>query len=359
MALTALDLGLRGAAVGLTLMVCAALLRDWPFRTLTTLRVALGAGAVAYAISTAPFFPLGSFGWNAPLVILFTGAPVVFWLWALAVFNEGFALRPYHAATWALVAGLGLFAYCGWTTSPSLTVTSGRMFALASVAFALLAAAQTLTSWLADLMAGRRRVLIGFLLAMTAFIVVNAASGLAGIPWRSVSFGYALGIGMLAVLGVWTSFPQFIGEPALRGATGASVTNPGRKREAASAAGVFRPDQAALRRLDYLMTVERAYRQEGLTIGLLAVKLGMPEHRLRTLINEGLGHRNFNAFLNRHRIDEAKVALADPAQIDVPVLTIALDAGFQSIAPFNRAFKAETGLTPTEFRRMALAQGKP
>ena len=41
--------------------------------------------------------------------------------------------------------------------------------------------------------------------------------------------------------------------------------------------------------------------------------------------------------------------------MDIPVLTIALDAGFASITPFNRAFKADTGLTPTEFRQMALA----
>jgi AraC-like DNA-binding protein len=32
-------------------------------------------------------------------------------------------------------------------------------------------------------------------------------------------------------------------------------------------------------------------------------------------------------------------------------LTIARDAGFGSIGPFNRAFKADTGGTPTEFRR--------
>ncbi|HWX57669.1 hypothetical protein [Bradyrhizobium sp.] len=80
MASTALDFGLRAAVIGLALLVCALLLMDWPFRTLTTLRVALGAAAVAYAISTAPYFPLGSFGWNAPLVILFTGSPVIFWL---------------------------------------------------------------------------------------------------------------------------------------------------------------------------------------------------------------------------------------------------------------------------------------
>jgi len=38
----------------------------------------------------------------------------------------------------------------------------------------------------------------------------------------------------------------------------------------------------------------------------------------------------------------------------VPISTIALDAGFQSLGPFNRAFKTETGLTPSEFRAQAL-----
>ena len=98
---------------------------------------------------------------------------------------------------------------------------------------------------------------------------------------------------------------------------------------------------------------QRAYRREGLTIGALSAELGVPEYRLRQLINEGLGHRNFNAFLNRYRIEEAKAALADPEQKEVPVLTIAMDAGFQSIGPFNRAFKAATDLTPTEFRHLA------
>jgi len=36
----------------------------------------------------------------------------------------------------------------------------------------------------------------------------------------------------------------------------------------------------------------------------------------------------------------------------VPVITIAMDAGFQSLGPFNRAFKATTGVTPTEYRRL-------
>ncbi|HUN52298.1 MAG TPA: helix-turn-helix domain-containing protein, partial [Candidatus Sulfotelmatobacter sp.] len=113
-------------------------------------------------------------------------------------------------------------------------------------------------------------------------------------------------------------------------------------------------DDKLIGALERLMRGERIYRQEGLTIGALALKLGLPEYRARRLINQGLGYRNFNAFLNKYRIDEAAAALADPTQAEVPVLTIALDAGFQSLGPFNRAFKAETGLTPSEFRRRRL-----
>src|SRR5438046_3672191 len=108
-----------------------------------------------------------------------------------------------------------------------------------------------------------------------------------------------------------------------------------------------------------LMADDRIYRDEKLTIGALALRLAVPEYKLRRLINRQLGYRNFNVFLNDYRIREAKAALADPAQAEVPVITIAMDAGFQSLGPFNRAFKAATGATPSEYRRASPATPKP
>jgi AraC-like DNA-binding protein len=108
-----------------------------------------------------------------------------------------------------------------------------------------------------------------------------------------------------------------------------------------------------LKRLEQLVTKERIFRQEGLTIGALSSRLAVPEERLRRAINEGLGYRNFNAFINHYRLEDAKTALSDPSQHDVPVVTIAMDAGIRSLGPFNRAFKTDTGMTPTEYRRMA------
>jgi len=111
-------------------------------------------------------------------------------------------------------------------------------------------------------------------------------------------------------------------------------------------------DQKLVDALMRLMADDRIYRHDNVTIGTLATRLGIPEYRLRRLINQRLGYRNFNVFLNEHRIAEAKAALADPSQAEVPVITIAMDAGFQSLGPFNRAFKATTGVTPTEYRRL-------
>ena len=95
----------------------------------------------------------------------------------------------------------------------------------------------------------------------------------------------------------------------------------------------------------------RAYARTGLTIRQLADELGWPEHQLRALINSRLGYKNFSTFLNGYRIDEARGRLADPKEARVQILTIALDAGFASLPPFNRAFREATGMTPSDYRR--------
>jgi AraC-like DNA-binding protein len=106
-----------------------------------------------------------------------------------------------------------------------------------------------------------------------------------------------------------------------------------------------------LEKLATLMGEGEAWRREGLTIGDLAAELGVPEHRLRPLINDHLDFRNFAAFVNAHRIDAAKRVLADPEQARTTIAAIAFDLGFGSLGPFNRAFKEATGVTPTEYRR--------
>jgi AraC-like DNA-binding protein len=93
------------------------------------------------------------------------------------------------------------------------------------------------------------------------------------------------------------------------------------------------------------------YREWGMTIGKLAAEMNMPEHRLRRLINSGLGYRNFNDFLNQYRIEEAAIRLSDPKLVRIPILTIALEVGFRSLSTFNKAFKDIHQTTPSNFRK--------
>lgn len=93
------------------------------------------------------------------------------------------------------------------------------------------------------------------------------------------------------------------------------------------------------------------YREAGLTISMLAKKLKLPEYRLRAFIHKQLGFRNFNAMLHQYRIEDASIALSDHENQNVPVLTIALSVGYQSITPFNNAFREIKGVTPSEYRK--------
>ena len=97
------------------------------------------------------------------------------------------------------------------------------------------------------------------------------------------------------------------------------------------------------------------YREEGLTIGALAERMAVHEYKVRQLINDQLGFRNFNAFLNHYRVREAQRLLADPETRHRNVAEVAYEVGYRSLAPFNKAFKDATGRTPTEFRSARLA----
>ncbi len=91
------------------------------------------------------------------------------------------------------------------------------------------------------------------------------------------------------------------------------------------------------------------WRDPDLTAPALARQLATNTTYLSRALNDGLG-QNFNEFVNRLRVEAVQADLAQPGDAR-DVLAIALEAGFNSKASFNRVFKRFTGETPTEFRR--------
>ncbi|MEM7363091.1 MAG: AraC family transcriptional regulator [Pseudomonadota bacterium] len=101
-------------------------------------------------------------------------------------------------------------------------------------------------------------------------------------------------------------------------------------------------------RITVAMQSDRLYALHGLTLGDLSEHLQIPVHRLRDAIHQGFGYGHFNQFLNHYRVDEAsRRLLTEPS---LPILTIALDVGFQSLSTFNKAFRDRHQCTPTAYR---------
>ena len=349
MLLPTIDIALRGATVALLLVLAASLFRGFGTVLAGRLAAAFALGSAAHAVS----YSIGSTSpvsmAHAPLIALSTGNVVVFWLFTRALFDDAFKLRWWHALVWAAVVAFS-FVNCMWIAPAGGARASIIAINLLALGFIALAVVQTIASWPADLVEGRRRIRVlivtsaalygGMNAVLQILLPVGAAADVANTVNSAALAGVVAAIcyAMMRVDGaeLFPAAPEAV----------QVVIVPGQ-----SAAADDAHDRKLVDALMRLMGDERIYRHDNITIGTLATRLAIPEYRLRRLINQRLGYRNFNVFLNNHRIEEAKAALSDPSQAEVPVITIAMDAGFQSLGPFNRAFKAITGVTPTEYRR--------
>lgn len=336
----------RGAAVGAFVGLALIMARG-----LTPARVTGALFCLAAAAHTLTQLPQSALalGWAwPPIWALSVMGAGLFWAFVLELFEDHSTLTFGEFAPALLLLLLGL---AGVLAAPSIARTVWVLHNVASAALIVHALFVIWKGWRGDLVEQRRR-LRGPILTISAayaFAVVVVQT------WE-LYFGFARSLSPVAAsalmcLGLLALAAFGRMEPDLFGQSQRSVA----KLE--SDVPSLQGDDARLAAaLDRLMREDRLYRDERLSVSSLALKLKLPEHRLRRLINQQLGHRNFNAFVNQWRLAEAKAALADPAQSATPVSTIALDAGFGSLGPFNRAFKADTGLTPTEYRTQAARQ---
>lgn len=352
-----IEAAIRGGAVMLLLLEAALLWRGMRQILGGRCGALFAASVAAYVVVSAPGLAAAGGRWLIPLGLISTGTPVMLWLCARATFDDDFVLSWRDALPWLGVAGLALvciFELAGpW---------AHRLLEWLQLFFVALAMYEAVAGRSADLIEERRRFRVVFLTAATVYaagdiLLEIATAGPPRPPWSLVNAAGILAIVFAAILAQVRI--------ALRAAQ-LRDQRPQRPPELNKPPPLPLPideaEAAQLARLRRLMHEERAYREEGLSIAMLAARLELPEYRLRRLIHERLGHRNFSSFVNGYRLADAVAALADPGQAEVPIVTIALDSGFQSLGPFNRAFKAYTGLTPTDYRRRRLggdAMGSP
>ena len=107
-------------------------------------------------------------------------------------------------------------------------------------------------------------------------------------------------------------------------------------------------EHALAQRIEMAVRMRSLYLQPELKVATLAQALAIPDYRVSRAICRALGYSNFNQYINRYRIEHAQKLLTEEPERSV--LAIGIDSGFGSIGPFNRTFKAVTGMTPRQYR---------
>ena len=98
-----------------------------------------------------------------------------------------------------------------------------------------------------------------------------------------------------------------------------------------------------------ILTYIEEHYTEDITLPEMAEALSYEYHYLSRVLREDL-HIGFRSLINQRRCERARELISDG---DQPLSTIAMLCGFRSLRTFNRAFLAETGITPSAMRRGA------
>lgn len=334
-----------GIGLGCLMQLIVIIYRD--FRHLLVGRVFLLALFVSGTYLVHPIVP-SPYRWMTS--ILQTAVPGVFWLICQLVF----AHRPKLKTLWGAMA---LYSFA----APAL----GRLFrefrSLTPIeTFALWDLAQyfeyvvvlhglyfVISHWRDDLVKSRRTARLIFLMVFGGAVGGAALSLNLGI-YHELTPGLITSVASLVILACVVQAREgifsLVGENAAINNVGSATTSDPEASTQAESAEVWLEMQA----LEELMQ-SGFYKTEKLTLKKLAGEVGIPEYRLRSLINQRLGYRNFNDYINQLRIAEASRRLSQDA--DIPILNVSLDVGFRSLSSFNRAFKDIVHCTPTEFRQ--------
>lgn len=101
-------------------------------------------------------------------------------------------------------------------------------------------------------------------------------------------------------------------------------------------------------KLKVLIKDQKIYLENDLSLLRLAEKIGASSNETSFIINE-LYQDNFYNFINKYRIEEAKLLLLSKRFNKLSIVGIAYESGFNSKTTFNTTFKKYIGQSPTEF----------
>lgn len=338
----ALDAIFRFGAIGLLFLLSILTIRDqrdnWPGRLLCGLSITL----IALLISTAPT----NYGFSEDVKFLAglinVPSTIIIWLFVQSLLKDGFRMTGVFwllAALWCFPLWIERFQSHGYfEIKTDAHVNVLYVYALGLFLYLIITIVKDGSD---DLIEPRRRLRQYFIYATLFFTVISIGSEL--VVQNAFLFKLVVIVPILIIKCLWmlkipkNHFGFMSAQRSVNRVPEAEFVGRNKKLYAA---------------LILEMTEGNAWKDPNITISKLAKRLAVTEHKLRALINQGMGYRNFSTFVNSYRLEAVKAAFENPETQDLPILTLALDAGFNSLPPFNRAFKATEGQTPKTYRAL-------
>ncbi len=103
------------------------------------------------------------------------------------------------------------------------------------------------------------------------------------------------------------------------------------------------------KKLEYLIQSKKIYSDPNLSLGSTAQMLGISACYLSSMVN-AIVNRSFIDYINEYRVTDVKRNLRLEEFEQYTIVSVGLEAGFNSKSAFYSAFKKHTGITPTKFR---------
>lgn len=281
-----------------------------------------------------------------------------FWLVSRALFRGEGGVRLPHVLLAAGVALLiaihrGSAMHTG-ASLPASTVVIDALLTLTSTSLLALSFTEPLRGWSSQWMPAERRMRLWFLtlygssVLSTSLLGALASAFPALRPWREIAVALCASL-MIVVTHLALRHRRRVPPPsnAIQ-----------RRHTGKQPPSLCEDDIRLVALLQHQFEVQQVYREPDLRIAELAARLGTAEYRLSRLISQHLGEKNFNQMLNRYRVAHACRLLASPDGF-MNVLHVSNESGFASLGPFNRAFRALVGCTPTAYRARCLEEDLP
>lgn len=101
--------------------------------------------------------------------------------------------------------------------------------------------------------------------------------------------------------------------------------------------------------LKELMVEKKLYKDQEISISSVANEMGVKSYLVSKCLNDII-EKKFNDYINEYRVKEVQQLLKNSENKKYTLLSLAMEAGFNSKSSFNRAVKKQLGITPNELK---------